>query len=144
MFKTINDGTYPTKGSKYSAAVDLYSNEDVIIKDGETKIIPLGVCLDYTSFPIYVKNNMNKLYLQLEPRSSIRAKGLVGCTGIIDIDYTGEVKLILHNPSNNLEEYYSIKKGDKIAQILLKEHKTYLFDIETNEKRFGGFGSTGA
>jgi len=35
-----------------------------------------------------------------------------------------------------------IKKGDKIAQILLKEHKGYLLGIETEEERVGGFGST--
>ena len=38
---------------------------------------------------------------------------------------------------------YIIKKGDKIAQIMLKEHKTYLMGIDTEDERCGGLGSTG-
>jgi len=37
-----------------------------------------------------------------------------------------------------------IKKGDKIAQITLLEHKSYLFGVESDVERSGGFGSTGA
>lgn len=51
-----------------------------------------------------------------------------------------EVKIILHNSTSN---EYEINKGDKIAQIMLKEHKTYLMGINTEEERNGGFGSTG-
>ena len=36
MFKTINGGKLPTRASKYSAFVDLYTNEDVIIGGGGT------------------------------------------------------------------------------------------------------------
>ena len=38
---------------------------------------------------------------------------------------------------------YKISKGDKIAQILLKEHKTWILGIENNNERIGGLGSTG-
>ena len=66
--------------------------------------------------------------------------------------------IILHNPFNlvgfivdidegihlpNKFPCYEIKKGDKIAQILLKEHKTYLMGVDTEEERVSGFGSTG-
>ena len=50
-----------------------------------------------------------------------------------------EIKIILHNFSN---EKFIINKHDKIAQILLKEHKTYLMGIDTDDVRNGGFGST--
>lgn len=159
MLKTINGGIGPTKGSKYSACVDLYANEDVTIGAGETKIIPLGVCLDEDNFPIYVTNNKHKLYLQLEPRSSLRVKGLIADTGIIDIDFVNkEIGIIVHNPlsvlSANYDYYgeiktlefnkpYYVKKGDRIAQIMLCEHKTSLLGIESEEERQGGYGSTG-
>lgn len=39
MFKTVLDGKLPTRGSKYSACVDLYAREDVVIGAGETKLI---------------------------------------------------------------------------------------------------------
>jgi len=38
---------------------------------------------------------------------------------------------------------FQIKKGDKIAQITLLEHKSYLFGIDTKEEPKGGFGNTG-
>lgn len=151
MLKTINNGRLPTRGSKYSACVDLYANEEIVIGVGETKKIPLGITLDYNKFPLSVRNNMKKYYLELNPRSSMMSKnGLIGNIGIIDIDYKGEICMIFHKPmqrivhqpmSRHLDEYI-IKKGQRIAQITLLEHKGYYFNIDTEEKRNGGFGST--
>lgn len=183
MFKVLTKGCEPTLGSKYSAAVDLYASEDVLIGAGETAMVGLGVCIDIgllkkllfrklppemSSFPVEKQNEffyefLKSHYLQLNPRSSLRAKGLISNTGIIDLDYVGvenEIKIIIHNPILDIDEngvkfgtssyyketqspQYEIKKGDRIAQILLKEHKSYLFGIKSNEKRSGGFGSTG-
>ena len=157
MFKILDEVCTPKRGTKYSAAIDLYARENIVIGAGETVKVPLGVCLEDDKFPIYLKNNLDKFYLQLEPRSSLRAKGLIAGTGIIDIDYKDEIMIILHNPTKTIDiaranyapEYklscdlYEIKKGDKIAQLLLKEHKTYLMGISTEDKRVGGFGSTG-
>jgi len=50
MLKTINNGKLPTRGSEYSAFVDLYANEDVIIGAGGTVMIGLGVCIDFDGF----------------------------------------------------------------------------------------------
>jgi dUTPase len=161
MFKVLDEVCKPTKGSKYSAAVDLYAREDIVIGVGETKIVPLGVCIDLKNLTISTGISspghghfLRTHYLQLEPRSSLRAKGLQAGTGIIDIDYPDEIKIIIHNPIGNNFAYmakkssfstniFTILKGEKIAQILLKEHKTFLMGIETEEKRTGGFGSTG-
>jgi len=173
MLKTINGGKLPTKGSKFSACVDLYANEDVIIRAGETVIVGLGVCIDiqYVERNRYTEQNnieeswmqfLKTHYFQLEPRSSLRAKGLIAGTGVIDIDYQNEIKIILHNPivKNEILNYiwannpniaedrqvntdYTIKKGDRIAQIMLKRHETNLLNINTDEKRVGGFGSSG-
>lgn len=182
MLKTINGGKNPTRATKYSAGIDLYANADITIGAGETVKIPLGVCIDNnkivnlcTNFysldvplekedPIAYERFLKSHYLQLEPRSSLRAKGLQSGTGIIDLDFKDEIQIIIHNPIMKLEtkvgladlgeriaEYtvasndsFQIKKGDKIAQILLKEHKTYLMGFESKEERTGGFGSTGA
>ena len=154
MFKILDEVCTPKRGTKYSAAIDLYARENIVIGAGETAKVPLGVCLEYDKFPIYLKNNLDKFYLQLEPRSSLRAKGLIAGTGIIDMDFEQEIQLVLTNPIGNHFAYmsensvfstnkYKISKGDKIAQIMLKEHKSYLMGIDTEEKRTGGFGSTG-
>lgn len=186
MFKTLTKGCEPTRGSKFSACVDLYSAEDVVIGAGETAVIELGVCIDFDNWFRKHKDFMNETYydkkipefklshyLQLNPRSSLRAKGLLSNTGIIDLDYENEIKIIIHNPIKIVDAEYSfsdefleidllgspnpyalrentiasssykIKKGDKIAQIMLMEHRSYLFGIYTNDERNGGFGSTG-
>lgn len=173
MLKVLDDVCKPTKGSKYSAAIDLYAREDVVIGAGETVKVPLGVCIDLIKLiaknryaNLHLKNIHTSLdddnflrshYFQLEPRSSLRAKGLIAGTGIIDLDYKDEIMIILHNPFNlvgfivdidegihlpNKFPCYEIKKGDKIAQILLKDHKTYLMGVDTDDVRNGGFGST--
>ena len=46
MLKILDDVCKPTKGSKYSAAIDLYAREGVVIGAGETVKVPLGVCID--------------------------------------------------------------------------------------------------
>lgn len=108
---------------------------------------------------------LEKHYLQLEPRSSFRAYGLIAGTGIIDIDYKDEIKIVYNNFSAEnclMDEYgeivedkdmynvgykfdkvFKIKKGDKVAQIMLCEHKSHLFGIKSEAERKGGFGSTG-
>jgi len=37
-------------------------------------------------------------YLELHPRSSLRAKKLIAGVGVIDLDYKDEIKIIIHNP----------------------------------------------
>jgi len=39
MFKNINDGKLPTKGSKHAACVDLYAREEVVIDAGQQEDI---------------------------------------------------------------------------------------------------------
>ena len=145
MLKILTRGCEPTKGSKYSAGIDLYASEDVIIGTGETKLVGLGVCIDLEKYNKFLSSH----YLELHPRSSLRAKGLISNTGIIDLDYKDEIKIIIHNPLNGIanrgamnQRYFTIKKGDRIAQILLKEHKGYLLGVMNDDERTGGFGST--
>jgi len=193
MFKVLTEGCEPTRGSKYSACVDLYAREDVVIGAGETKLVGLGVCIDLSNIRenlvVEIKDEHDELlgspvettydyqgyeeflsshYLQLMLRSSLSKHLIIANgVGVIDLDYEDEIKIRLHNPLNEnviiryinqlldklgFNEAYCnkigsadqyINKGDKIAQITLLEHKGYLFLIESDEKRSGGFGSTG-
>ena len=163
MLKTLVEGCEPTKGSKFSAGVDLYASKDCIIGAGETKIIGLGVCIDLevlrsilgeevkkniedtmkndsentkeTTYTYLSHSKINEFleshYLELHPQKSIRAKGLISGVEIIGLDFEGEIEIIIHNPikmefnqevsDRYIFHPYKIKKGDKIAQILLKE-----------------------
>ena len=175
MFKIVPGGELPTKGSKNSACIDLRAREDIVIAAGETKLVPLGIMIDKRKFSsMYCKDNnassylrssvedwVKSHYLQLMPRSSLSLKtGLIiaNGVGIIDMDYEGEIGIVLHNPikvteisvdyktskvkSVGISEVQTIKKGDRIAQITLLEHKANLFGIDTEDERIGGFGST--
>jgi len=44
---------------------------------------------------------------------------------------------------NIKNDSFTIKKGERIAQITLLEHKGYLMGVDTEDERKGGFGSTG-
>lgn len=50
MFKILTKECEPTRGSRYSACIDLYASEDVVIGAGETAVIRLGVCVDFEKF----------------------------------------------------------------------------------------------
>ena len=83
-------------------------------------------------------------YGRIAPRSGLSKKGLLVNAGVIDRDYTGPVKIMLHNLTN---ETYIISKKDRIAQLILE--KIELSDIKlvdslvTTDRGEGGFGSTG-
>ena len=154
MFKVLDGATAPTRATKYSAMVDLYARESVVIGAGETKIVPLGVKVDKGSIKDsledweHIGGFMESHFIELHPRSSLRAKGLIVGVGVIDLDYPDEIGLIVHNPiandiKHNSNGDYTINKGDKVAQCTLMEHKGSLLGIESDAERSGGFGSTG-
>jgi dUTPase len=64
--------------------------------------------------------------------------------------------IIIHNPVTGINDCdkttcicspnataYRINKGEKIAQVMLCEHKSVLLGIESDTERTNGFGSTG-
>ena len=169
MFKILNEVCTPQRATKYSAYVDLFARESTIIGAGETKIVPLGVKLDLEKLkenwinksgiifePTESKKTLIEFgfnhflkshYLELAIRSSLATKGLIiaNGSGKIDLDYHHELGLIAHYPYNGKgASHYQIHKGDKIAQCTLIEHKGYLMGFDSDVKRIGGFGSTGA
>ena len=163
----VTIGAGETKVIGLGVAIDTAALFKMLAQKGLFGLCPIG------SEPEWEENANNMFdsfldshYLQLMLRSSIGKKGLIlpNGVGIIDIDYKDEIKMIIHNPialidyDKNTNTMYQwckpnkhgfmsdveIKKGDKIAQITLLEHKGYLFGIDTDTERNGGFGSTGA
>ena len=171
MFDILKDYCTPKRGTKYSAYVDLFSAEDVIIGAGETKVIKLGIKLDldklYRSWYFYTEQNnisgswdmyLSSHYLEVALRSSLAVKGLIiaNGTGKVDLDYPDEIGLIVHNPidlnficdylaNRDYKKYsnFKIKKGDKVAQCTIAPHEGYLMGYESDVVRVSGFGSTG-
>ena len=85
--------------------------------------------------------------IQVRPRSGLAAKNgvtVLNAPGTIDSDYRGELKVILINHG---KEKFTVKSGDRIAQIVVAPVTRGLFDIvdalDETERGSGGFGSTG-
>jgi len=80
-------------------------------------------------------------------RSGLAAKsGLrpANCVGVVDSDYRGEWMVALHNDS---EEPQVIRRGDRIAQLVLLPCMTAEFavtdQLDETERGAGGFGHSG-
>lgn len=121
---------------------DLRANcgESITIKPLERFVVPTGL---HFKIPVGYE-------LQVRPRSGLAAKqGLtvLNTPGTVDQGYTGEVKIILVNVSNDTTK---IIQGDRIAQAVLCPVLTKLSatlepvdSLVDTDRGDGGFGSTG-
>jgi|TARA_B110000259_G_scaffold62425_1_gene73885 dUTP pyrophosphatase len=129
-----DDSMTPIRGSEQSAGYDLYSYEEKNILPGETKLFDTGI-----SFRVPIGT-----YGRIAPRSGLSKKGLLVNAGVIDRDYTGPVKIMLHNLSN---DNYLVKKNDRIAQLILERIETpeivVVDSLDDTQRGSDGFGSTG-
>jgi len=146
--KILNScGKLPTYGSDYAAGLDLYSIENQIIKPNSRECIPTGISLEWEKDNEFDESPEN-FYLRIAPRSGLAFKnGIDVLAGVIDYDYRGEIFICFIN--NHNENTYTIKKDDRIAQLILTkiDHFTEINEVEFHEETqrgVNGFGSTGA
>lgn len=124
--------TPDSAGMDLCAAVD----EDTVIGPGEIILVPTG-------FAMAIPSGFEG---EIRPRSGLAVKfgiTLINSPGTVDADYRDEVKVALINLG---KEPFVIKRGDRIAQMLIK--KVWQASIsEVSElsetSRKGGFGHTG-
>ena len=129
----------PKYESNGAAGMDLSADIDaeVELKPLERSLFPTGIAI---SLP-------KDLEAQIRPRSGLAIKNgitLLNTPGTIDSDYRGEIKVILVNISN---DKYTIKPGDRIAQMVLSQFVQGQFELVENldetDRGSSGFGSTG-
>lgn len=81
--------------------------------------------------------------LQLRPRSSMSARGIICAFGTCDESYTGQLAAVLTNTTN---EPIAIKRGDAICQAVIVPRYRATFeevdDLGEAERGAAGFGST--
>lgn len=129
---------YATSGS---AGMDLTAciDEDIVLKPLERKLIPTGIAIklpsaDYGAF-LFARSGL----------ASKKGITLANCVGVVDSDYTGEIKVALINLSN---EEYTLTNGERIAQMVIlpvsQAKFTVTEELDETERGSGGFGSTGA
>ena len=129
----------PKYESNGAAGMDLSADIDaeVELKPLERFLFPTGIAI---SLP-------KDLEAQIRPRSGLAIKNgitILNTPGTVDSDYRGEIKVILVNISN---DKYTIKPGDRIAQMVLSQFVQGQFELVENldetDRGSSGFGSTG-
>ena len=131
------DNPLPEYQNKGDAGLDIRSNEDVLVRAFNWTTIGTGL---YIIIPFGYEG-------QIRTRSGLAAKyGLqvLNSPGTIDSGYRDELKIILMN-HNHLP--YDIKKGDRIAQLVIKPMTQAtleeVYELNKDDDRGGGLGSTG-
>ena len=126
-------GRVPTRATPGSACYNVYSPVDITIRPGGTEKNPLDIGLKF----------LKKYVCRAYPRSSMSVLPTFLGGGVIDLDYRGNISIILTNfTSSNVE----IKNGDKIAQIMFLRPEEVVFEevefTDRTSRGTGGFGST--
>ena len=127
---------YSTQGA---SGMDLMAavSGDVILLPGKRILVPTGISI---SLP-------QGLEAQIRPRSGLALKfgiTLLNTPGTIDSDYRGEIQIIMINLG---EEAFVIKRGLRIAQMIISQYVTVDFkvvdELDVTLRNQGGFGHTG-
>jgi len=148
----------PTKNDG-DAGYDLYATEDYILQPLERKLFKTGLAI---SIP-------EGYYGRIAPRSGMAYKsGIDVLAGVIDSTYRNDVGIILINLnaynsqsrdqsiferlSAQMTEQvfaspYTVKYGDRIAQLIIEKYHDAEFievtNLDTTVRNLNGFGSTG-
>jgi len=140
--KKLNpDAKLPTQNID-DIGFDLYSLTGGIIKPFATKRIKTGIAQAE-------KPPVNSFF-KIESRSGLASKGLFVLGGIVDLSYTGDISVLLHNGSDT---EFKFKKGDRVGQLVIYSCLSNTAHIEVKfvevdeqmetERSDQGFGSSG-
>lgn len=132
----LNGGVLPVRAHRTDAGADLYSAEST-----PKTLKPL----ERATFGTGISMAIPEGYMgEIRARSGLFFKKGVFCTGTIDSDYRGEIKVCLINLSN---ESVVIEPKERIAQLCIVPVSLASFEevdcLEDTERGNGGFGSTG-
>ena len=129
----------PTYSTRNSAGLDLRANtkEEIVLKPMSRRLIKTGLFIQLPEGS----------EAQIRPRSGLAYKHgitVLNSPGTIDADYRGEIGVLLINLSN---EDYTIKNGDRIAQMVIAKYEQAEWlevnRLDDSQRGEGGFGSTG-
>ena len=134
--KLNSEAKTPTYGHPNDAGMDFFSTKDYLIPTGSRILVETGISMAIPTGYVGL----------LWDKSGLGNKnGLTVLGGVIDCGYRGEIKVIIQNHGQGK---YQIKKGQKIAQMLIQPIQSCTLEqvdsLEENTSRGeGGFGSTG-
>jgi len=147
FLKTHKDAQLPNANNSESgigdSGYDLVAVEDVLIRGGESAVVPVGLTLAYIE-PGY--------WFRIEPRSGLGFKSSIQPhLGVIDNGYRGDLGVKLYNFKTDYKNmslaHYQVKKGDRIAQLvvypLIQPECSWADEVEDSNRGSSGFGSSG-
>jgi len=134
----------PSRATPQSAGMDLMAaipeKQNLILLPGDRFLLPTGIVM---AIP-------EGYECQIRPRSGLALKHgitVLNSPGTIDSDYRNEVMVLLINHGQGP---FEIKRGDRIAQILIAPVPECSWtqvsnpdDLGNTERGLGGYGSTG-
>lgn len=137
-FKKLNsDAIIPNYAHKEDAGMDIYSNEEKVIKAKSWELVKTGISMELPT----------NYEAQIRSKSGLSLKSgiiVLNSPGTIDENYRGEIGVILMNVSGS---DYKVEKNQKIAQMVINkvEHfpVTEVTEISNTDRGEGAFGSTG-
>lgn len=128
----------PAYAKPGDAGADLCSRVDYVLEPGERALIPTGISVALPHGYVAL----------VHPRSGLAIKhgiSMVNTPGTVDAAFRGELQIILIN--HDIREAFTIKKGDRIAQLVIQkvEHADFVEvdSLPGTHRADGGFGSTG-
>ena len=132
-----SENPLPCYAKEGDAGMDICAAEDKHISPFNWTTISTGLYLEIPE----------GYELQIRSRSGLAAKHgiqVLNSPGTIDSGYRGEIKVIL---KNNDHRRYNIKKGERIAQMVVAPVTNATFievaELSDTERGEGGLGSTG-
>lgn len=124
----------PTRAHPYDAGLDLYAMEDGYIRCNGSHTFDTGVHVQIPECCVgFIKS-----------KSGLMVNHGITTDGTIDCGYTGSIRVCLFNHGGSK---YEVKKGDKIAQLVIVPCVLLPLEqvdkLEKTERGAKGFGSTG-
>lgn len=138
--KTHMEAVLPERNHKDlltgDSGYDLTAIEDCVIPSRGGNVVPVGLKVGYIT-PGY--------WIRIESRSGLQFRyNLSAFNGVVDNSYRGDISPRINNNSD--VDYY-VKKGDRVAQLVLYPlvaAETSIIDVaEETERGEKGFGSSG-
>jgi len=134
--KLVPNAQLPVRSSSDAAGYDLFSTDSYVVLPGRRVVVSTGISIQLPP----------GTYGRIAPRSGLAVKhGLDTLAGVIDPDYTGEVKVVLQNL--DMHQPFVIRPGYRIAQLILENYTVAEVNeteaVPPTERGDAGFGSTG-
>ena len=132
--KLMENALMPTRAHKTDAGLDILSPESIFVPARGSVVIDTGVCVELPQNTVGM----------LKSKSGLNTKHGITSEGVIDVGYTGSIKV---KRSNHSDWWYEVHRGDKISQLVVMPiiipELELVDELEDTERGARGFGSTG-